>query len=309
MSNTPLNATRLGPTFACRVDDFDISEDSLQTSSRAIYETFLEHGAVVFRRQDITPSVFSKFGEVFGLPEVHHLRQLRHPEQPTLSLLSNQPEPGRRAESRTSGQGWHSDYSYKLRPGSATMLHGIEIPESGGDTLFADSQAAFLDLPADRKRQLRALRAIHHYRWSTDRTDPWARWTYIGEQERRETPPVSHPLVRVHPDTGVESLFIQPFIVGSVRGIEGMTLDDSVGLIDELIAHITQDQYVYRHQWKPLDVVVWDNRRLLHSATTKDLDPSIPRRLLRLTTHGQPVTPADPAVGYTRLLPADDDEV
>ncbi|MFD5520095.1 TauD/TfdA dioxygenase family protein [Streptomyces sp. NPDC127066] len=297
-------ADRLAGTFAAEVKELTLDVNVIEDLGRTVYEKYLEHKVLVFRGQDISAKTFAAFGTIFGRPEEHHLIKLRHPEEPTLSLLSNQNEPGRNKEMKTSGQGWHSDYSYKLVPGSATMLHGLEIPESGGDTLFADAEAAFAALPEERKAYLRTLRVRHQYRWSPDREDPWARWKYIGPEERRQTPQISHPLVRRHPDTGRETLFIQPRVIGSVVAVEGLPEDESTALIEELIAHITSEPYVYRHRWSPLDVVVWDNRCVLHSATTKDLDERHVRRLLRLTTHGQPVTPSLPEVGHSRLCPA-----
>lgn len=301
VADSTVVATRLTETFVAEVKDLPITPEVIDEHGRAIYETYLDHKVLVFRAQDIAAGVFAKFGTIFGRPEEHHVIKLRHPEEPTLTYLSNQDEPGRNKEMKTSGQGWHSDYSYKLVPASATMLHGLEIPANGGDTLFANAEAAFADLPEERKAYLRTLRVRHQYRWSPNREDPWARWKYIGAEERRKTPEITHPLVRRHPDTGRECLFIQPHVIGSVVGIEGMEESESTALIDELIAHITSAPYTYRHKWSPLDVVVWDNRCLLHSATTKDLDERHVRRLLRLTTHGQPVTPSSPEVGHSRL--------
>ncbi|MFH9427063.1 MULTISPECIES: TauD/TfdA dioxygenase family protein [unclassified Streptomyces] len=300
-------ATRLAGTFAAEMKGLALTDQVIQDKGREIFETYLDHKVLVFRAQDITPSTFARFGTIFGRPEEHHVVKLRHPEEPTLTFLSNQNEPGRNKEMKTSGQGWHSDYSYKLVPGSATMLHGLEIPESGGDTLFADAEAAFAALPEERKAHLRTLRVRHQYRWSPDREDPWARWKYIGPEERRQTPEITHPLVRRHPDTGRETLFLQPRVIGSVIAIDGMPEAESTALIEELIAHITSEPFVYRHRWSPLDVVVWDNRCVLHSATTKDLDERHVRRLLRLTTHGQPVTPSDPETGHSRLSPTSGD--
>ncbi|WP_405166648.1 TauD/TfdA family dioxygenase [Nocardia sp. NBC_01499] len=299
--DTAVIATRLSETFVAEVTGLTISPEITSEFGRSIYEHYLDHKVLVFRRQDIDAGAFAGFGTIFGRPEEHHVVKLRHPEQPTLTYLSNQDELGRNKEMKTSGQGWHSDYSYKLVPGGATMLHGLEIPVAGGDTLFADAEAAFAALPEARKEFLRTLRVRHQYRWSPDRTDPWARWQYIGPEERKRTPEITHPLVRRHPDTGRESLFIQPRVIGSVIGIAEMAEAESTELIEELVAHITSAPYVYRHSWNPLDVVVWDNRCVLHSATTKDLDEKHVRRLLRLTTHGQPVTPSMPKVGYSRL--------
>jgi taurine dioxygenase len=299
-SNETIQATRLAPSFVGRINGLQLTEDVISTQGRSIYEAYLDHKVLVIPRQDISPRVFAHFGTIFGEPETHHVIKLRHPEEPTLTYISNQNELGRNKEMRYSGDGWHSDYSYKLLPANATMLHGIEIPEAGGDTLFADAEAAFADLPEGRKGQLRKLRVRHQYRWSPDREDPWARWKYIGPEERAKTPEISHPLVRIHPDTGKETLFLQPRVIGSVVGIADMPENESTVLIEELIGHITSEKYLYRHKWSPNDVIVWDNRCVLHSATTKNLDEKNVRRLLRLTTYGSAVTPAVSDVGYSK---------
>jgi taurine dioxygenase len=293
----------LADTFVGEVVEPPITEEVIEEAGRAIYEAYLDHKVLVFKMQDISPRTFARFGTIFGLPEQHHVIKLRHPDEQTLTLVSNQDEPGRPEEMKYSGDGWHSDYSYKLVPGNATMLHGIQIPRQGGDTLFADAEAAFAVLPEEKKAFLRTLRIRHQYRWSPDREDPWARWKYIGPEERKKTPEITHPLVRRHPDTGRETLFVQPRIIGSVVGVDGMDDDESATLIEELIAHITSEPFVYRHVWSPLDVVVWDNRCVLHTATTKELGHEHVRRLLRLTTYGSPVTPSLPEVGYSRLAP------
>jgi alpha-ketoglutarate-dependent taurine dioxygenase len=299
---------RVAGTFVGEVRGLDITGQTIRDHGRWIYETYLEHKVVLFRAQDISARTFAEFGTIFGIPEQHHVIKLRHPDEPTLTCLSNQSVPGRPEEMKYSGDGWHSDYSYKLVPASATMLHGLDIPAEGGDTLFADAEAAFAALPEQRKQYLRTLRVRHQYRWSPDREDPWARWRYIGPEERAKTPEITHPLVRRHPDTGRETLFIQPRIIGSVVAIDRMPEAESTALIEELIAHITSEPFGYRHKWHPLDVVVWDNRCVLHSATTKALGDQHLRRLLRLTTHGSPVTPSLPEVGHSRLSPVTGDE-
>lgn len=297
---------RLAPTFAAELAGFEITEQSIKKRKRWIYELYLEHKVLVLHDQDLPARTFAAFGRVFGEPEQHHVIKLRHPEEPTLTYLSNQDELGRNPVMKYSGDGWHSDYSYKLVPASATMLLGIDIPDEGGDTLFADAEAAFADLPEQTKRHLRTLRVRHQYRWSPDKDDPWARWKYIGQEERDATPEITHPLVRRHPDTGREALFVQPRVIGSVIGVAEMDEAASNALVDELIAHITSEKFVYRHRWRRHDVVVWDNRCLLHSGTTKALPEEKVRRLLRLTTMGSAVTPSDPAVGMSRLAAVDE---
>lgn len=309
LSINKISATRVSLTFAAKINELPLTEGIIAEYKRSIYEAYLEHKVLVFGSQDISPRLFAEFGKIFGTPETHHVIKLRHPSEPTLTYLSNQEELGRNPVMKYSGDGWHSDYSYKLVPANATMLHGLEIPEEGGDTLFANAEAAFAELPEDTKRHLRTLRVRHQYRWSPDRADPWARWKYIGQSERDVTPEITHPLVRRHPDTGEECLFLQPRVIGSVIGIDGMNQASSDSLVDDLIAHITNARFVYRHHWKTNDVVVWDNRCLLHSGTTKNLPERHVRRLLRLTTSGSAVTPSSSEVGFSKIIRFDEETI
>ncbi len=293
----------LGSGFAAEITDLPLTHDSIRGRGRDLYRTYLEQKVIVLRDQHIDTETFASFGTIFGCPEIHHVRAMRHPDIPMLTMLSNQSEPGRNDVMRYFGDGWHADSSYKSVTAAATMLWGVEVPDEGGDTLFADAAAAYRDLPEHEKAFLRRLRLRHQYRWSPNREDPWARWKFVGEAERRDTPEVIHPLVKRHPETGVESLHIAPRIIGSVIGIEGMPQEDSDRLIDSLMAHITQPAYVYRHRWMPHDIVVWDNRSLLHSATTKTLPPGKVRRLLRITTTGTSLVGVTPEGGVTAIVP------
>jgi taurine dioxygenase len=292
ISEDAIIVRRLAPTFGGELSGLRLSPQTLAQHADAIRRAFLDSKVLVLRDQQITPSVFSAFGELFGEPDPHHVVAMRHPEQPNLTVLSNQDEPGRKPQAKYFGAGWHSDYSYKAVPAAATMLLAMEVPEEGGDTLFADMEAAFADLPEVEKAKLRRLRVRHQYRWSPDRADPWARWTFLSESEQAATPENVHPLVRRHPETGRESLLIAPRVIGSVIGIEGMDEAESDALIDDLMRHAVADRFVYRHRYRPWDIVVWDNRCSLHCATTDTLAADRVRRMLRITTRGLPPIPA-----------------
>lgn len=298
-----MKTQRIGGTFAADIADLLLNGDSLQRHRGDLHQAYLDHKVIVLRGQAITTDVFAAFGTIFGHAEVHHVRAMRHPRIPTLTMLSNQAEPGRNDVMKYFGDGWHADSSYKPVTAAATMLWGTEIPDEGGDTLFANVEAAFGDLPEDEKAYLRKLRLRHQYRWSPNRDDPWARWKFVGEAERKDTPEVIHPLVKRHPETGKESLHIAPRIIGSVIGIEGMDPAESDPLLDALMAHVTRPAYVYRHRWRTNDIVVWDNRSLLHSATTKKLPAHKVRRMLRITTTGSPLVGVTPEAGVTTTVP------
>lgn len=283
---------RLAPTFGGELSAGPLSAGVLARDAGLIRRAFLDSKVLVIRDQQITPELFSAFGELFGEPDPHHVIAMRHPEQPNLTILSNQDEPGRKPQAKYFGAGWHSDYSYKAVPAAATMLLATEVPVEGGDTLFADMEAAFDALSDSRKAELRRLRVRHQYRWSPDRSDPWARWTFLSESERAATPGVVHPLVRRHPETGRESLLIAPRVIGSVIGIDGMDEAESDALIDDLMRHSVEERFVYRHHYRPWDIVVWDNRCTLHCATTNRLAADQVRRMLRITIRGLPPIPA-----------------
>ena len=287
-ADNSLTVRRLAPSFTGEIPDLDLSKEALGGHAGAIRHAFLDNKVLVLRGQEMGPALFSAFGALFGDPDPHHVTAMRPPEAPNLTILSNQDEPGRKPQAKYFGAGWHSDYSYKAVPAAATMLLAAEVPEEGGDTLFADMEAAFAELPEARKAELRRLRVRHQYRWSPDRNDPWARWTFLSESERAATPEVVHPLVRRHPETGNESLMIAPRVIGSVIGIEGMDEAESDALIDDLMRHAVEERFVYRHRYRPWDVVVWDNRCTLHCATTDTLAADKVRRMLRITIRGTP---------------------
>jgi taurine dioxygenase len=166
------------------------------------------------------------------------------------------------------GAGWHSDGSFRDVPEVATLLHAKVVPAAGGDTLFADCVAAFEALPDARRAELVGLRALHSAQAYFGRDGFFARESgRTGMRVQTSAAferTVSHPMVRTDPADGVRSLFISP---GFTVGVEEMESEASGALLAELFAHMTSERFVYRHRWAPDMLVVWDNRRTLHSAT------------------------------------------
>jgi taurine dioxygenase len=166
------------------------------------------------------------------------------------------------------GHGWHSDGSFADTPPVATLLHAKVVPPAGGDTLFADCTAAYEALPERRKADLVGLRALHSAAAYFGRDGFFAKEAgRTGMQVRTSADyerTVSHPIVRTDPVDGRKSLFISP---GFTVGVEGMEEAAAHSLLAELYEHMTAARFVYRHRWAPDMLVVWDNRRTLHSAT------------------------------------------
>lgn len=256
--------------------DLSSIDDDTFAQVKALFD---EHGVILMRGQSLTPQQLRHFGSLFGPLETHTLLQYTLPEVPEIYVLSNLTEDGKPLGAHNEGIGWHTDLSYKERPVMATMLYGIICPPEGGDTLFADMSAAYDALPQEKKDQLDSLRIHHSYhRFMAARADR----APLTEEQKAKTPDVLHPLVRTHPATGRKSLFIG---TGTVFGIEGMPNPEGKALVDELVDYAVSEPFLLAHKWTVGDVVMWDNRRTLHTGTTFD-DTIYQRHIHRLMVQG-----------------------
>ncbi|WP_345722890.1 TauD/TfdA family dioxygenase [Qipengyuania intermedia] len=165
-------------------------------------------------------------------------------------------------------ENWHSDWSFLDHPPAGTCLLAVDILSTGGDTLFADQQAAFEALPDGRKAYLRWLTAIHSAQlaYAPEGTygerDQGRSMAIRPNETARETR--THPLVQKHPETGAECLYST---LGYIIGIEGMEQSEAIALLSELAEWQSREEFIYRHKWEPDMLVMWDNRAVLHKAT------------------------------------------
>jgi taurine dioxygenase len=181
-------------------------------------------------------------------------------------------------------------------PARATTLYSRVVPKVGGDTLFANQEAAYEDLPRAMKERIEPLRAIHHYGNRHDTNDASrTAASPLSAEQRARMPLVTHRIARPHPVTGRKALYA---VSGSSFGIVGMADGEARELLDELAAHATRPRYRMRFRYRPGDVVVWDNAALLHSATLTDPDDA--RTLWRITV----LEPAPAAVAPEVLAPS-----
>jgi taurine dioxygenase len=287
----PISVHPLGETFAAELSRLDLSRVIDAESWDALYRAYLDHKVLAIRGQALTASQFQAFGERFGPVEPHTVAMYRHPELEGITVLSNRVEMGRPKGIRDAGSHWHSDYSYKAVPANATLLYALEVPEKGGDTLFADLAAAYEALPDEMKGRLQGRYARHQYRWSRNPDHPEGRWRLISEAERQKTPEVIHPVVRLHPETGAKSIYVFAGITSGVKGIVGLPNGESDSLLDALYRHCTQERFQFRYRWQAGDVLLWDNRATMHCATTDMLQPDQYRTLWRINTTGSSPLP------------------
>lgn len=257
-----ISVARLPGSFGAEIVGLDLERPLTRADEGQIKGAFLDHSVIVIRGQRIERATMQKFAERFGELETHAVA-LRQSDGQSISgvhLITNLDANGAPVEKPiiNSNYFWHSDKSYLPRPALATMLCAQEIPPAGGDTQFANMSLAYGALPATTKERIDGLKVVHsleYMRTSTGNAPP-------TEEEKVAAPPVTVPLVRVHPESGRKSLFIGMYashIVG---------LDEVQGrqLLDELTQHATRPEFVYTHNWWLGDLVVWDNRCTMHRA-------------------------------------------
>jgi taurine dioxygenase len=280
------------PGFGVEAEGVDLSEPLTDADFRVLEQAFYEHHVLALRGQQITAAQFAAFARRIGPPQPHVIDQFHHPDDPNILILSNVVKDGRPTGLRDAGSYFHTDYSYLAVPARATTLYSRVVPKVGGDTLFADQQAAYEDLPVAMKQRIDPLLAIHHYgnRNDVDESSRTAASVLSTEQKAR-MPVITHRIARPHPVTGRTCLYA---VSGSSFGIVGMPDDEARDLLDELAAHATQPKYQLRFAYGVGDIVVWDNAALLHSATL--IDPADARTLWRITVLEPAPQAAAPAV-------------
>jgi taurine dioxygenase len=273
-------ATRpLKPGFGAEILGIDLATSSDGMLDQVV-AAFNLHGAVLVRDQAMQPADLVRFIARFNEPEGHTLAQYTLPGYPQIYLLSNKMVDGKPIGAHNDGVGWHTDYSYKEIPVMCTMLYAVEVPPEGSDTLLADMCAAYDALPPGRQQELDPLMVQHSYRHFMENREHGR--MVLSDVLKAENPDVLHPLIRVHPANGRRALWAS---TGTVQGIEGMPNPDALDLIDELVAFITQERFIYRHKWRAGDVLVWDNRCTLHTGTLYD-DTKYDRLMQRLWAKG-----------------------
>jgi taurine dioxygenase len=256
-----LAVTRLGRRLGAGVEGIDLNDPTDEGTRTALRRALLDHLVLCIRGQDLAPRAYLEAMRAFGRPVSQVRAAARHPEIAEITILSS-------ADRDELGDGgrlvvgayWHSDDSYQAVPCSLTMLYGVAVPATGGDTQFTSMYAAYDDLPEATKRRIAGLRVIHRY----DSSRKGTRIAKLADDEALRLPDVTHPLVRTHPQTGRKALYMNPKRMEAVVGLERTESDR---LLDELTRHAIQASYQYRHIWRQGDVLIWDNRCTMHKAT------------------------------------------
>jgi len=266
-----------GAEIAC-----DLAQDIDEATFREIEHAFHDNIVVFFRRQNLSNERHIEFSRRFGELEIHIVKKYLLPDSPEILLISNiRDDRGEHIGLADAGFTWHSDTSYRRRPSRCSLLYAKEVPQRGGrpigDTVFANTVAAYEALPESMKKLLARLKAVHRY--SARRRVADSPRPKLTRQQVEETPDIAHPIVRTHPYTGRKSLYVT---AGECIGIEGMPDDEALDLVAELDSHCVRPEFLYRHKWKVGDLLMWDNTSSMHLAIC---DYALPeRRLMHRTT-------------------------
>ncbi|MET0288775.1 MAG: TauD/TfdA family dioxygenase [Pseudoxanthomonas sp.] len=282
---TPQERVRIVPFDAplgAEVIGLDLSQPLEQADFARIHRAHLDHHVLVFRDQRITPAQQVDFSRRFGPLQIHVLRKFQLPGTPEVLVVSNIKENGEPIGLGDAGHYWHSDLSYKDKPSLGSLLHAQELPNEGGDTLFANQHLAWETLPHALRSAVEGRRAEHSYLAKYEalrKRNPWR--PALTAEQIAEVVPVEHPIVRTHPETGRRALFVSEHFT---TRIVGLPRDESDALLAELFALSTLPGLVYRHRWQSHDMVFWDNRSVMHlAAGTPDTER---RKLYRTTIEG-----------------------
>lgn len=271
----PFRLRTLHGTLGAEIVDVDLSQPLGTAMISALYGAFLAHQLLLFRDQDLPPPAQVAFARHFGEVQVHVMSQYHAAGHPEVYFLTNLDAAGKPSGAHPD-QGtlcWHTDGSWRERTGLATMMYAEVVPAEGGETHFCDMYAAWESLPPDRQELVAGLRAVHNLDFSRSRRhghDP------MSEAQKKEAPPVAHPVLRTHPETGRNCLFLGDH----AECIEGMDHATGRALVEEINAQAIDASRMYAHRWRPGELIVWDNRCLLHRATEYDTarEPRVMRR-------------------------------
>jgi taurine dioxygenase len=275
----PIEIVPTGAALGAEIRGIDLAKPIEDATFAEIERAYNEHGVIFLRDQHITPpeqvAFTRRFGEIafniFG-------ERWSVPGNPEIVVVSNVTEDGQPIGVRRAGENWHSDMCYAARPPRGTMLYAQEIPELFGlplgDTAFASAAAAYDALPPSLRQQIEGRHAIFDFAGRKRAFPP-------KQSEIDRYPPVMHPIVRTHPYTGRKCLYVMR---DDCTGIEGMEQEGAETLIAALADHIVKPVFIYRHQWRRGDLLLWDNCTVQHRAI-QDYDLPL-RRLMHRTTMG-----------------------
>lgn len=263
-----LTTRPIGPTFGAEVTGIPIHGNVSPEMLTQFIALLHRYRVLVVPEIMLDPADMVAFSARFGPLEIHSRFDNTLPAHREIFCVGNVERDGMKASFNRGVEQWHADSSYRAVPSDASLFYGEIVPPEGAETMFADATAAYRTLDPAMKQRIEGLVAVHSL-------ETLRLWGQRHNPDRKQNipsqvaafPPERQPLVRVHPVTGSKSLYVCPAVISH---IEGMDQAESEALLETLITHATQPRYVYSHRWRKGDLVMWDNRAVLHTASLFD---------------------------------------
>ena len=281
--NTSLEIKSYSDTFVGEINNINLSDNLPTKTYDELKSAFGFFGVLVFRDQNLTPPELSKFSSKFGPLHTHHLAEKTFPKNPEVRVISNVKKNGKYIGQYRAGHYWHTDLIYLKQVGRATILHGVECPPVGADTLYTDMRRAYKEMPKELRDQIDGKFQIQDHAYTYNKIYPER--PPMTEKEIAAVPPVKHPMVCLHPGSNQKSVYMS---LATTRNIGDLNEFATTQLLQKLEKFCTQEKYVYRHKWRKGDVIMWDNFCCMHAATS--FDEAYDRILYRTQTlHEGPI--------------------
>jgi taurine dioxygenase len=271
----PFALRPLSAALGAEIIGVDLSEEIDDHTFAHIQDAWHLNLVILLRGQELSEEDQVRFAEKFGPPAVIHTKQFVR-NHPAVMLISNIREDGKPIGALPDGEmHFHTDQCHQERPAMASMLYALEVPSTGGNTLFANGYMAYETLPDGIKLRIEGRKALNAYDYDTA---AMRRGTRLAEG----VPSYVHPVVRTHPATGRKALYVNRLM--TVR-IEGLPAQESDELLTTLFDHQERREFIYEHVWRAGDLLMWDNRCTLHART--DFSPNERRLMRRVTILGE----------------------
>jgi taurine dioxygenase len=256
-----MHITPISGALGAEIAGVDLSGELSNSDAAEVHDAFLAHRVLFFRDQKLTPPEFVRFGSLFGEPDIYPFIKGLPDNPEVIEIIKTE------ADTKNFGGSWHSDTSYMECPALGTTLYGLEVPETGGDTLFANTTMAYEALSDGMKELLAGLVGVNSSEkgYQGGRAAGMARLDAMKGtfQPKAETYESEHPVVRTHPETGRQSIYVNR---SHTVCLKDMTVEESTPIIDYLCDHMIRPEFTCRFRWRAGSIAVWDNRTTMHHA-------------------------------------------
>jgi len=270
----------LGFAVGAEVTGIDLKNPIDDLTKHELLAAWHKHLVLVYPGQSLSHEELVRFSKNFGaLDENDFQPNYRDPDNKEILVITNKITNGKLSETRNTGRNWHTDLSYTVHPAKGSLLLCKQKPIVGGDTMWANMYLAYETLSAGMRKFVDGLEAVHDASLikGLSKRDPEKVATL-----KKLNPPVVHPVVKTHPETGKKALYLGQ----RVSGFIGFSEDESEPILKFLNEHATSPEFVYRHRWSVDDLVMWDNRCLVHVALP-DFDQTQIRHMIRTSIKGE----------------------